>query len=283
MNVLTIYRSLDAEQKRILAEKRVELNRPVEDLIALFRPLAACDASVDKARTALGCTLAVAIVAIIPALILAGNAGWAVGGPVLIGLVILAIGLIVLYRWTRNVDLSNNLRQFVLPVFSVLKEDFAPGEPVHVKLDLRPPTSREKKTGESQPYKQGAYYKIIDRMYVDSWMDFDATLADGSRLSWQIEDTIRERTKTKKNPRGKIKTKTKYKKKSSIEVKVAMRSKTYSVSKPLEGRIEAGENRNKVRVEHRESMASLEPLAPKTLIDLVARIYGSAEPARKGA
>jgi hypothetical protein len=43
MTVLTVYRSLSAEQKQILRDKKVDLNRPIDEILALLRPIAACD------------------------------------------------------------------------------------------------------------------------------------------------------------------------------------------------------------------------------------------------
>jgi len=45
MGVWQLYRSLDAEQKRILREKRIDETRPVDELMALLQPVAACDAA----------------------------------------------------------------------------------------------------------------------------------------------------------------------------------------------------------------------------------------------
>ena len=43
MKVWTAYRSLGTEQKQILRDKKVELNRPIDVVLALLKPLAACD------------------------------------------------------------------------------------------------------------------------------------------------------------------------------------------------------------------------------------------------
>ena len=236
MNVLKVYRSLDAEQKRILAEKQVDLNRPMADLLALLKPIASCDRVADKARTPLGCSIALTIVVTIVLTILMANVGppWAPILMLLLGAAIFA-GVLTLYLWTRKIDVSNNMRDFVLPALAVLKEDFDPKQPVHVHLDLRSPTTTEKRKSESEPYKQGVYYKIIDSMYVDPWMSFDGVLTDGTKLSWSITDTIRERKKTKRNPRGKIKTKTKQKKRTTAEVALTFASKHYEVGEAKGG------------------------------------------------
>ena len=283
MSVWKIYKSLDAEQKRILSEKVIDLNRPPDEILRTLKPLAACDALGDKARSRLGCSGAIAIVIMVVFFIAwAATTNMLMAIPAAIALVA-AIFLLWLWSWTKKIDLSNNFRQFVLPVLTMFREDFAAGQPVHVKLDLRPPTSPPKKTGESEPYKHGVYYKVVDSTYVDSWMSAEGALSDGSKLSWSITDYIRERKKTKRNPRGKIKSKTKYSKKSYIEVDLGLRKKLYEVAPPPGAEIDSGAKRNSVRVARTVRSASIDPLDPRALIDLVADIYRNARPVKKEA
>jgi hypothetical protein len=284
MNVLSAYRSLNAEQKRILTEKQVDLTRPIEELLTLLKPLAGCDAVADKARTRLGCTAGAALVLMIPLTIVLGNtAGAAVAYFVFGVLLALGIGALSLYIWTRRIDISNNFREFIMPVLSVFREDIDPAHPVHLKLDLTPPTAKTKLQSEGEPYKRGSYYKIIDKVFVDKWMTASAVLVDGSRLSWSITDEIRERSKTKKNPRGKIKTKTKYRKKTDIAVELGLRAKAYDIEAPAEAEIKRGEKRNTVRLEREQRSDSLDPIAPAALIDVITDIFRNARPAKKEA
>lgn len=284
MNVLKVYRSLDSEQKRILADKQVDLNRPMAELLTLLRPVASCDRVADKARTPLGCTLALVVVLTIVLTIVLSNVGppWSPILMLLLGAA-LFVATLLLFLWTRKIDVSNNMREFVLPALAVLKDDFDPKQPVHVHLDLRSPTATDKRKSESEPYKQGAYYKIIDSIYVDPWMTFAGVLSDGTKLSWSITDTIRERKKTKRNPRGKIKTKTKYRKVTEVEVEVGLKKKTYAVSQTVDGEIVAGDKRDTVRVTQRHRSDSIDPITPRALIDAVAGVYRNTRPAGKEA
>lgn len=283
MNVLKVYRSLNGEQKQILADKKVELSRPVGELLALLKPIAGCDRVADKARTPLGCTFAFMIVALIALIVVWAN----VGGIFMIVPIVVAAALLVgsamLFFWTKKIDVSNNLREFVLPVLTVFREDIAPDQPVRVSLDLRSPTSPEKRTSEGEPYKAGVYYKVVDSQYRDEWMNAEAVLVDGTRLRWSIADDIRERKKTKKNPRGKIKTKTKYRKNTEIEIEVGMKKKTYAVAAPEDADVKSGEKRDAIRMVRRVRTDSLDPVVPRALIDAVADVYRNARPAKKEA
>lgn len=285
MNVLQTYRSLDTEQKRILREKEVDLNRPVDEVLALLRPLAGCDTVADKARTPLGCTMAlgIALMIAVPIIVAQSDLSWAAAAVPIVLIVALTIGAGLLFAWTKRVDLSNNFREFVIPVLAVFREDIDHEHPVHLRLDLRSPTSPQKKTSESAPFAEGVYYKVIDSTFVDRWMTAEAMLVDGTKLSWSITDFIRERKKTKKNPRGKHKTKTKYKKKTEIEVEVALRKKTYELTAPAEAEVKSGEKRNSVRMMRRMSTPSLDPIVPQALIDVVAGVYQNARRVKKEA
>jgi hypothetical protein len=271
MNVWTAYRSLGAEQKQILKDKQVDLARPIDELLALLQPLAACDKAADKSRTKLGCSFAAAIVVTIALAVMTG--------PFAVIPLAAAVLLGMLYFFTRKVDLSNNFRDFALPVLTVFREDIDTTKPVHLRLTLDPPTAKQKMTKEMPAYKQGVYHKVIDRTYVDKWMTATALLVDGTRMSWSVTDNILVRSKTKKTPRGKYKSKTKYKKKTELEVELALRKKTYSLADagavaPVQGVVSASDDkRHKVQMEREVRSDSLDPLDPRALIDLVADVY----------
>lgn len=284
MNVVQAWRSLNAEQKQILADKRIEANRPVEELLALMKPLAACDTMADKVRTKLGCSFALAIVVtIIGFFVLMNVAGFTIGVVVGLLLLVVAIALGFFYFWTRKIDVSNNFREFVVPVLSVFREDIDTARPVKVSIDLSSPIHKTKLQSESAPYSKGVYHKVIDSMYRDPWMSADAVLVDGTKLSWTVTDVIRERKKTKRNPRGKYKTKTKYSKKTNLEVTVGLRKKTYDVAAPAAAELSGDEKRSVVKVERQVKSASLDPVVPRALIDLIADVYRNASLTKKEA
>lgn len=283
MNVFKAYRSLDTEQKRTLREKRLEMNRPAAQLLEFLKPLAVCDAMSDKVRKKLGCTFALAILASIIVIVIGFHDRWPpIVIPVLLAVLALTIGFGYLWSWTRGIDVSNNFRQFAIPVLTVLRDDFDPAQPLHVRLDLTSPTTPAKKRGESAPYKKGGYYKIVDTTYVDDWMAVEGVLVDGTKLSWRVRDSIRERSKTKRNARGKIKTKTKYKKKSEIEVSMGLRKKTYALTSTV-GEMSEDGKRQKVQMSREVIAASLDPIDPRALLDLLADVFRNARPAKEGA
>lgn len=279
MDAWKTYRSLSPEQKQILAKKQLEVDKPVDELLALLKPLAACDRMANKVQTRFGCTFGLLIVATLGALIFFSNLGW---GPLTLALLALVLGATIaagwFWIWLRSIDVSNNLRQFVVPVLALFREDIDPRTPVHLRLDLSKPTAAPKKTNEGAPYKHGVYHKVVDTTYVDPWMSAEAVLVDGTRLRWSVTDRIRERKKTKRNARGKYKSKTKYRKISDLEVQLAMRTKTYTVAHAA---ITNDGKRSKLEVQRSVRTNSLDPVDPRALIDAVTGVYRSLKPAKE--
>ncbi len=279
MDAWKTYRTLSPEQKQILGRKQLEVDKPVGELLALLKPLAACDTIANKSQTRFGCTFGLLIVVTFAALIFFSNLGW---GPLTLALLLLVVGATItagwFWIWLRRIDVSNNLRQFVVPVLALFREDIDPQTPVHLRLDLSKPTASPKKTTEGAPYKHGIYHKVIDTLYVDPWMSAEAVLVDGTRLRWSVTDRIRERKKTKRNARGKYKTKTKYRKVSDLEVQLAMRTKTYTVAHAA---ITNDGKRSKLEVQRSVRTDSLDPIDPRTLIDAITGVYRSLKPAKE--
>ena len=279
MDAWKTYRSLNPEQKQILARKQLDIERPVDELLALLKPLAACDSIANKSQTRFGCTFGILIVVAFAAVILFSNIGWnAVTFGIFLLLVVSAVASGWFWRWLASIDVSNNLRQFVVPVLALFREDIDPKTPVRLRLDLTKPNAAPKKVSEGSPFAHGVYRRIIDTMYVDPWMSAEAVLVDGTRLRWSVTDNIRERKKTKSNARGKTKTKTKYRKITDLEVQLAMKTKTYTVA---EADLSSDGKRSKVDVQRSVRTDSLDPVDPRALIDAITDVYRSLKPAKE--
>jgi hypothetical protein len=228
---------------------------------------------VGKGRTSLGCSIALLVVATFVTLL-------ALPSPFrfLVPLVIIVVIFFLVKKFTfaTKLDISDNLGGFAVPMLKLLRDDFDPDQPVHVKLDLRDPTSKAKATGTGEPYKHGAYYKIIDTTYQDDWFSGEGVLADGSRFRWTLEETIRESKKSKKTPRGKYKTKTRYKKKASIDVELVLKKKTYDVT----GAAKESDKNATVRVSKKYVHPANEPIPLDPMLECMAGVYAAAKPAK---
>jgi hypothetical protein len=280
---LKAFRSLSPEQKALLETKQVSGEYEPRSLIELLRPIAEYDRLSDKARTPMGCSTAALFVLAFVLLVVSANVSL-----FLLPLSLAALGGAIFFLVTvlrlRKLDLSNNFRQVAMPLFAVLKEDMEPGATMNVRLDLSPPTAKAKKTGTGKPYKEGAYYKVVDTTFVDPWFGGGTRLVDGSLLQWDVTDDVVESARTKKTARGKHKTKTKFRKQSTINVTVALPHKEYAVANlPAdEGekvKVRESEKRTTFRLAKRVKSKSIDPIDPQELFDIISEAYKRVRPA----
>jgi hypothetical protein len=280
---LKAFRSLSPEQKALLETKQISGEFEPRSLIELLRPVAEYDRLNDKARKPMGCSTAALFVLSLVLLFLTLNGIWLVAPLLLLSLGGAVFLLVSVLRF-RKLDLSNNFRQVAMPLFAVLKEDMEEGATMNVRLDLSPPTAKAKKTGTAKPYKDGAYYKVVDTTFVDPWFGGGTRLADGSLLQWDVTDDVVESARTKKTARGKHKTKTKYRKQSTISVTVALPHKEYSVTNlPAdEGekvKVRESEKRATFRLAKRVKAKSIDPIDPLEIFDIISEAYKRVRPA----
>jgi hypothetical protein len=241
------YGSLNDQQKQFLREKQIDAEFPTDTWIAFLKGVASYDQHGDSLRKAIGWIAAIGIIVGFFGAIFAESVAMLLF--VMLGLIALAFYFIL-----RKVDVPNTLREFVLPFITLIREDVAPDDTVHMQLDLRGGTKDDKKKSTENFEHLGR--KIQQNFYNDSWMQGDTKLADGTALQWEIYDYIRERQITKRNPRGKTKTKTKYKVRRTFDVRVGLRGDEYALntaaSAPTVGKtsVKQGEKRNVIRTRH---------------------------------
>jgi len=239
---------LNAEQANVVRQKQVSLNRPIEELIGILLPVAQWDAAGDDSRRTLGCAAAGACILGVVGLFLYV---WA-------GLALIAVGAVLLVVWNRRKaeDLSDNLRRCAVPLLVALREDFG-SDPVEIKLDLRAPTAPAKQTSKAK------VDKVTTTIYTDPWMSGEGLLHDGSRLRWNVVETIVEKSYWKRGSSGKSKLKRKSKKRVEIDVDLTLKAKTYGEKQTLHG---------EAKLKH----DTIDPIAPDEIIDVIAGLYKQA-------
>ena len=265
--------TMTPEQVRIAQTKRLDVDRPADNVLELMRGLAQFDAYTASKRKKAGCSIPLAILAAIVSFVLSANVDGAKTTMLFLGALCVAAAVvaIVFYRRLRGQDLSDNLTLTAAPFITLLNEDIRPGDPVHVDIDLRPWAIAEKKKKESEPYKKGAYYKVIDRLYVDPWFSGSAALADGTKLKWRVVVHMLEKTGSKKNPRGKIKSKTKVKRKTITVVTLSFPTKEYEVQDGAD--VERDEKRTTMTLARKHKSAGEETAVLDLLVDIIADGY----------
>jgi hypothetical protein len=270
------------EQRQIAAARQIGVNRPVDEVLELLRALIDFDTTIAGKRKKAGCTIPLATLASIIFFIVGGNTylfpALMIAAAVLC--IAVAVAAIVLYLRFRKQDLSDNLGSAAVPFLALLHEDMNPGDSLHVDIDLRPYEIAEKKKKESDPYKKGVYYKIVDTLFVDPWFSGSVALADGTKLHWKVIEHIVKREKTKKNPRGKIKSKTKIKRKTVAVVTAGFPAKHYAIKSADAD--ERDEKRATVKLARKLKTNSADSPAFGLLVDLIADVYRRVKPARSG-
>jgi hypothetical protein len=280
MSATGLLKSLSDEQKAILADKKVKLNRPADELLNLLKPIAAFDVAAAPARKQAGCSLAVLIVLSVIVAIYGLNQEGNLRTVCLALAGAFIVAAIVNGRtWVRlkGADVSDNLSKIVIPFLAILREDVAATEPVELDLDLTAADAKEKLTQTIEPKTKG-YPKLVTSVFMNPWFEGNAVFADGTQLKWKVIDRLRVTKKTKKNPRGKIKTKTKMKVRSDVRVTMAFPTKRYA---PKHNAV-PGEKRHEVKLAKRTKGAADTPQGFPMLIDLIADGYRKVT-SQKGA
>ena len=266
------WKALTEEQRQVVRDKQVKLVRPIDELIALLKPIADMDKEIAGSGSRVGCTLALVSVIGIVGLV-AGQANdapdWMLAGW---GVLCAAafLGPLVMFFSTRGIDVSNNLRLGALPMLYVLRDDVDPKEAVELVLDLRQPMCKEKLVREEKPRE-----RLTEKFYSDPWMSAEAILIDGSRLRWSVVDMLRHRTRTKKSRSGKYKTKTKESRKCSVDVELTVRNKAYAVTGG-----EAGEKRTTLTAKKTYKLAGEVPTDPKYILEPITELFQQVSPVK---
>lgn len=272
---------MTAEWREIAAAKKIGVTRPVDEVLDLLRALSDFDTHMAAKKKKAGCTVPIAIVVGIIGVIVGGNIGDTVG-KIIFTVALLsfafAVFCLVLFLRFRAQDLSDNLRTAAVPFLALLREDMNAGDRLYVDIDLRPYDIDDKKKKQSDPYNKGAYYKIIDHLYVDPWFNGSAALADGTKVHWKVIEHVVKREKTKKTSRGKIKSKTKIKRKTIAVVTLGFPVKEYAMKASQD--VESDEKRATVTLARKVKTNQADSPALGMLVDLIAEGYKRVSVAR---
>jgi hypothetical protein len=245
--VKATFKALTAEQQAIVTERRVAGELRPDDWLRLLGPVAEFDRQADAARKE---------------------------------------GGFFERRFARKHEVPNALRSFVLPLLPILREDHDPEQPLELRIDLTGMQQPSKRVRSSEPYKKGAYRKVIDTFYDDPWLEGRAHFADGAEMRFSVVDHMRASEKTKKSASGRTKHKTKRKKKTELSVTLSAPARNYAAAAgsgraPRE-KVKAGENRTVVKLSGVVAQPSVET-APVIgmLLELISAAYERLEPSRR--
>lgn len=249
--VKAAFQALTPQQRQLVETKQVEGRKPADEWLSLFGKVAEYDELADAARK--------------------GGHGF------------------FARRFAKKHDVPNGLRQFALPVLTILREDQDPEKPVDLWLDLSGAQVHSKQVNQTPEYKQPPYHKVVDSFFADPWFQGHAHFVDGAHVHFVITDHVRSTKKTKRNPRGKIKTKTKNKKKTEVAVTLTVPTRNYAAAEPTAPRrgvpkekLKPGDTRTTVKTsgtiqaQYADAIPGIE-----LLLELISAAYERVEPARR--
>ncbi len=245
------FKALSAEQQAIVERRRVSGEHSPGEWLELLGPVAAFDREVEAVR---------------------GGAG----------------GFFA-RRFARKHDVPDGLRELALPLLGILREDHDPETPLALTIDLTGAEHGAKRIGASEPYRKGAYHKVVDTFYDDPWIEGRARFVDGADVRFAVIDHVRSSRKTKRSASGKTKRKTKAKKKIELTVTVSLPARNYALAGRPPGTrgvskesVKAGEDRTVVRLSRIVDAARLDD-APdlELLLGLLAVAYERVDPSRR--
>jgi hypothetical protein len=242
------YKALTPEQQQLIQTRRVEGTRTPDDWLRFLGPVAEFDKQVAHVRN--------------------GGGGF------------------FARRFAKKHDLPDGLRLLVMPLLPILREDHDPLGKLALKIDMSGAQSPAKLATNSEPYRRGAYYHIVDSFYDDAWFQGEARFADGAHVSFAVIDHVRAQKKTKKSASGRTKRKTKAKKKTEIAVTVSLPTNNYDAGG--KGRdvpkqsVKSGAKRTIVKTSGTLVQPHVDAVpGVNAVLELIAAAYERVDPARR--
>jgi hypothetical protein len=247
------YKALTREQQEIVEAARVSGSRSPDEWLQLLGPVADFDAKADAAR------------------LKQTDAGfWE-------------------RRFARKHDVPNGLRLFAMPLLPLLREDHDPDHPLELTLDLTGWEQKGKHAHDSDSYKKGRAYKVVDSFYDDAWISGRARFVDGADIHFAVIDHVKASARWQRSVSGKIKHKKKSKKKTELAVTVSLPKRNYTAASEVSVQrstrkesVREGEDRTVVKLNRVVQLGRMDA-APdiELLLELLAAAYERVDPARR--
>lgn len=281
------YQSLSTDQKHFVKDKFIESTAAPEQWLALFRKIAEYDRYRDASSSkfaAIGCGCG--LLAFIGFFISVAS----IYSFLLYLLVVIPAIVVLIFIGRQRKDVPNHLRQFVIPMLAVLREEMEAQEPLYIRLDLRDGTtfgtnySNQLSAGGQRLQRAGS--KITEAFYAHYWLLTKGTLQDGTRIEIQLLDRIRKRSEGKRRTSGKYKTKTKYKIKTRIDTALQFKKSRYALKQEKVGsqggeavEMKANDSRHIIKVRRNAISTDLKtPVGVDRLFHAIARAYRQVTP-----
>lgn len=293
------YASLDDAERACIQRQRLKATRPLASWRHTIERLADFDAVGDAERKVARSRLmgAVAVLGLVGALSWVVFSGFGMPWK-LVGGGVAAVAVVIFwvpYHRLSAIDIPDELRNFVGPLFVMLAEDLDPGKPVTLDVDLnRKRPSHRQGGARTMPIagalKAGLFSpgitKIVEQHLQIPCFHLEGDLVDGSRVVVDVKDFQRVRTVHKKNRRGKHKSKSKTKTQRVIEAELTIPHKRYAVdtNSASQAKVKIGEKRSTLRtkkvvlVEGDSELNDTDPI-----LRALAGLFQQTQPVGEGA
>lgn len=301
MSAFSQLEKLSEKDKLFLTTKQIEDEKSADDWLNFFNRIKQFDQIGDKTRQknfGLGCVAAILLVfGIFVSPILfsfsleAGSFAFSGIVSFLIILIFLALLAATIFGFVRYKKLKKfdiqveMLTDKVLPILLILQEEMKPNDLIKLRLDLRGFEIPEKLVSQSNDYGSGMYRSIVDYYYRDPWIDGTATLGDGTRLIWHIQDLVKHIKKVKWR-KGKRKSKSKHR--TFLNFQIGMHRKKHSLPVRLKLKGNEGKLRTKrsgayhwMNVYKTIKHPPGQQFSPNDFVNAIASAYVRATPQRR--
>lgn len=186
----------------------------------------------------------------------------------------------------KKMLIHSNMKDFVLPVFSVISHDVPKNNKIELGLDLKGPFEQDKMVDSRDSGFFSSEPSI--KRYKDAWFFLKAQLIDGTNIEVNVENDVQKIVIVKTSASGKRKAKTKYKVKQLINVDLSLNNKKYRITqtpedekKCIKAKIKSDEEKSKIRLKAAvKSNDTNDSLAPEACLNLIANAFMNLKPAK---
>ena len=159
--IKSTYKALDPVQQSLVQDRRLSQSGTVDDWLELLGPVAAFEQQCDA--------------------LVKGH------------------GHLFERRFARKHKLPDVFLEIADTLLPVLRADHDPQVPLELTIDLTGQEQKAKQVGESKPYQQGAYNRIVDTFYADRWLQGHAEFVDGADVHFSLTTNVRMSNKRKRS------------------------------------------------------------------------------------
>jgi hypothetical protein len=219
--------------KTALAARKVKGAWTLKRLLYLLDSLAKYDMNVEKKQKNYGWASTWFALASIASLVILAFLEFDILGYAAAFFALLFIVFLVLHNSYSKKDLSNDFREYLIPLLKLLSGDIEERSKIALNMDLGKLKDKKYSKGAKNLTPNTPYTKMTLEQFERPLVTMATRLRDGNRLLMERFESLTIVTKSKKNPRGKTKTKIKYKRTVSTRMKLVVNPRVYLVRKNI--------------------------------------------------